>query len=105
MRSLDLEVQKNELCPDILVKTEKNAKDLEKILLQRALLIKDKRIRNLESKLADLNSRLEEFENEKRDNKTSFGNNNVTIVNNSYTSNLYFSFTLLLVIGVMKAFK
>ena len=105
MRSLDLEVQKNELCPDILVKTEKNAKDLEKILLQRALLIKDKRIRNLESKLADLNSRLEEFENEKRENKTSFGNNNVTIVNNSYTSNLYFSFTLLLVIGVMKAFK
>ena len=100
-----MEVQKNELCPDILVKTEKNAKDLEKILLQRALLIKDKRIRNLESKLADLNSRLEEFENEKRDNKTSFGNNNVTIVNNSYTSNLYFSFTLLLVIGVMKAFK
>ena len=100
-----MEVQKNELCPDILVKTEKNAKDLEKILLQRALLIKDKRIRNLESKLADLNSRLEEFENEKRENKTSFGNNNVTIVNNSYTSNLYFSFTLLLVIGVMKAFK
>ena len=99
-----MEVQKNELCPLILSKTEKNAKDLEKILLQRALLIKDKRIRNLESKLADLKCRLEEFENEKRDNKTSFGNNNVTIINNSYSSNLYFSFTLLLVIGVMKAF-
>lgn len=100
-----MEVQKNELCPYILSKTEKNAKDLEKILLQRALLIKDERLRNLESKLADLKCRLEEFENEKRDNKTFFGNNNVTIVNNSYTSNLYFSFTLLLVIGVMKAFK
>ena len=101
-----MEVQKNELCPDILVKTEKNAKDLEKILLQRALLIKDERIRNLERKLADLNCRLEEFESEKHGNKTaSFGNNNVTIVNNTYTSNLYFSFTLLLVIGVIKAFK
>ena len=102
-----MKVQRNEqLCPELLVKTEKNAKDLEKILLQRALLIKDERIRNLERKLADLNCRLEEFESEKHGNKTaSFGNNNVTIVNNTYTSNLYFSFTLLLVIGVIKAFK
>ena len=103
-----MKVQRNEqLCPELLVKTEKNAKDLEKILLQRALLIKDERIRNLERKLADLNCRLEEFESEKHHgNKTaSFGNNNVTIVNNTYTSNLYFSFTLLLVIGVIKAFK
>ena len=102
-----MKVQRNELCPELIVKTEKNAKDLEKILLQRALLIKDERIRNLERKLADLNCRLEEFESEKHvgNNAASFGNNNVTIVNNTYTSNLYFSFTLLLVIGVIKAFK
>ena len=107
MRSLGLKVRKNKLCPDILVESEKNFKDLEKILLQRALLFKDERIRNLESKLADLNYRLQEFQIEKRGNKTSYGHNNITIVNNAFSSNYYFSvsFTLLLVLGVMKFFK
>ena len=63
-----MKVQKDELCPELLVRTEKNVKDLEKILLQRALLIKDERIGNLERKLADLNCRLEEFESEKHGN-------------------------------------
>lgn len=107
MRSLGFEVRKNELCPDILVESEKNAKDLEKILLQRALVFKDERIRNLESKLADLNCRLQEFEIEKLGNKTSYGDNNITIVNNAFSSNYYFSvsFTLLFFIGVIKFFK
>ena len=107
MRSLGLKVRKNELCPDILVESEKNFKDLEKILLQRALLFKDERIRNLESKLADLNYRLQEFQIEKQGNKTSYRHNNITIINNAFSSNYYFSvsFTLLLVIGVMKFFK
>ena len=100
-----MKVQKNELCPDILVKTEKNAKDLEKILLQRALLIKDERIRNLESKLADLNCRLEESEREKQENNSSFGYNNITIINSNHSSSFYISITLLLVIGIIKSFK
>ena len=107
MRSLGFEVRRNILCPDILVEAEKNAKDLEKILLQRALVIKDERIRNLESKLADLNCRLQEFEIEKLGNKTSHGHNNITIVNNAFAANYYFSvsFSLLLALGVVKIFK
>ena len=93
------------LCPEVLVRTEKNAKDLEKILLQRALFIKDERIRNLESKLADLNCRIEESRSETLENKTSEENNNFTIIKKNSSSNFYFGFTLLIAMGVLKVLR
>ena len=46
----------SKLSPDILVRSEKNAKDLEKVLLHRALIIKDERIKKLENTNLSLKS-------------------------------------------------
>ena len=104
MKSLELECH-SELIPHILVKSEKNSKDLEKLLLQRALAIKDERIRNLENRLEALNSKLKDSVEEKCQNMN-LAKTEITIVNNNLYSNIYScGCTLLMLLSLYKLFK
>ena len=95
----------SKLSPDILVRSEKNAKDLEKVLLHRALIIKDERIKKLENTLASLTIQLQELEQHKQT-RSSEAEKNVTIINNNIYSNFYcYGCTFLLLLGFIKIMK
>ena len=101
----NMKINEYELCPDILAKSEKNAKDLEKLLLQRALIIKDERIRVLENKLSSITSQLKAVEEMQRN--INVGDTKVIVVNNNVYSGFSFCAcsSLLLIIGLLKLLK
>ena len=101
----NMKINEYELCPDILAKSEKNAKDLEKLLLQRALIIKDERIRILENKLSSITSQLRAVEEMHRN--LNVTETKVIVVNNNVYSGVSFCActSLLLVIGLLKLLK
>lgn len=97
----------SELIPHILANSEKNSKDLEKLLLQRALAIKDERIRNLEDRLASLSAKLEQSEERFiKQEQVNMAKAEITIVNNNIYSNIYCcGCTLLMVLSVIKLLR
>ena len=88
--------------PFILAATEKNSKDVEKLLLKRALSIKDEKIKNLEKRIEVLEYNLREAE-AKALSKEAI-KSEIVIVNNYFNFNLN-CFALLLLFGVVKMFR
>ena len=95
-------VRINDLVPDVLSKSEKNSKDLEKLLLQRALIMKDDKIRNLEMRIACLKERLEKAEN----GEAKLISKETVIINNNIYSNMYCcGCSIILILGIIKLLK
>ena len=103
----DMKSKCNELIPHILAESEKNSKDLEKLLLQRALAIKDERIRNLEERLSSLTTKLQQSEERfSKQEQVNMAKAEITIVNNNIYSNIYCcGCTLLMVLSVFKLLR
>ena len=95
-------VRINDLVPDVLSKSEKNSKDLEKLLLQRALIMKDDKIRNLEMRIACLKDRLDKAENA----EPKLITKETVIINNNIYSNMYCcGCSIILILGIIKLLK
>ena len=87
--------------PFILAATEKNSKDVEKLLLKRALSIKDEKIKNLEKRIEVLEDSLREAETKALPKEAK---SEIVIVNNYFNFN-WNCFALLLLFGVAKMFR
>ena len=100
-----IEIQETFNCdfrsPFILATTEKNSKDVEKLLLKRALAIKDEKIKNLEKRIEVLGDSLREAEAKALSMEAK---SDIVIVNNYFNFN-WNCFALLLLFGVAKMFR
>ena len=100
-----IEIQETFNCdfrsPFILATTEKNSKDVEKLLLKRALAIKDEKIKNLEKRIEVLGDSLREAEAKALSKEAK---SEIVIVNNYFNFN-WNCFALLLLFGVVKMFR
>ena len=98
---LQEETKFNLRSPDILVTTEINSKDVEKLLLRRALAMKDEKIKNLENRIKELSDNLikAESKHEYTEKKSV-----IVFVNNYFNTHWHF-FSLFLLIGILKIFR
>merc|ERR1712098_66140 len=89
--------------PFILAATEKNSQDVEKLLLQRALIMKDEKIRNLEKRIVELGESLKEAEAKAVSSKET--KTEIVIVNNYFNFNTVQCCALIFLFGVFKLFR
>ena len=100
-------VKENETKPAVIMRSEHNREDMKCVLLERALTIKEGKIKNLEERIENLQIKLEQTERkavmgqEREINKVIIVNKN----NNNVSSIYCLSATVVLVLGLIKIIK